>query len=299
MTARSVRTAQRPQAVVWMLFSLASMIISCGLPSATASPRQKCIVDAICRAARRTSRDSKPPSTIGTMSAVPTAMTRMTTIISISVKAPLPAWSRRGCRAAAVNNSASRTWRLSPGVALPARDVATVALAARGAVGAERVEVVRPAALTRAAVVVRPIPGVLRHVLLEIRAVPPVGAERALAERRQTFLGRRIPSGIQSEGVEGGAEQLDLRARRLHLRHLGLPDEPGPDERHQETDDDHHDHHLDEREARVACPVRLHVTVPHIGRSFTLKIADSIETTMNPTPSPMTRISTGSRRRVN
>src|SRR2546426_1575979 len=40
MTARSVSTAQRPQPVVWMLFSTASMTSSCGRPSATASPRQ-------------------------------------------------------------------------------------------------------------------------------------------------------------------------------------------------------------------------------------------------------------------
>src|SRR5437870_2856762 len=40
MTARSVSTAQRPQPVVWMLFSRASMTSSCGWPSATASPRQ-------------------------------------------------------------------------------------------------------------------------------------------------------------------------------------------------------------------------------------------------------------------
>src|SRR5437763_3700372 len=40
MTARSVSTAQRPQPVVWMLFSMASMTSSCGWPSATASPRQ-------------------------------------------------------------------------------------------------------------------------------------------------------------------------------------------------------------------------------------------------------------------
>src|SRR5439155_21600731 len=45
MTARSVSTAQRPQAVVWMLFSRASMTSSCGWPSATASPRQSRIVD--------------------------------------------------------------------------------------------------------------------------------------------------------------------------------------------------------------------------------------------------------------
>src|SRR2546426_2454245 len=40
MTARSVSTAQRPQPVVWMLFSRASMTSSCGWPSATASPRR-------------------------------------------------------------------------------------------------------------------------------------------------------------------------------------------------------------------------------------------------------------------
>src|SRR5438876_2064564 len=40
MTARSVSTAQRPQPVVWILFSRASMTSSCGWPRATASPRQ-------------------------------------------------------------------------------------------------------------------------------------------------------------------------------------------------------------------------------------------------------------------
>src|SRR5437762_6253605 len=40
MTARSVSTAQRPQPVVWMLFSRASMTSPCGWPRATASPRQ-------------------------------------------------------------------------------------------------------------------------------------------------------------------------------------------------------------------------------------------------------------------
>src|SRR5437879_3595978 len=40
MTARSVSTAQRPQPVVWMLFSRPPMTSSCGWPSATASPRQ-------------------------------------------------------------------------------------------------------------------------------------------------------------------------------------------------------------------------------------------------------------------
>src|SRR5437762_1604210 len=40
MTARSVSPAHRPQPVVWMLFSRASMTSSCGWPRATASPRQ-------------------------------------------------------------------------------------------------------------------------------------------------------------------------------------------------------------------------------------------------------------------
>src|SRR6266852_460283 len=90
ITARSVSTAQRPQAVVWMLFCTVSMTSSCGWPRATASPRQKCMVDAIWRAARRTSRASKPPSIMGTTSALPMAMMRSTTTISTSVKARRP-----------------------------------------------------------------------------------------------------------------------------------------------------------------------------------------------------------------
>src|SRR5437764_13421683 len=98
----------------------------------------------------------------------------------------------------------------SPGVALPARDVARVALAARRAVGAERIEVVRPAALARAAVIVGAIPRILRHVLLQVRPVPAVRAERPLPEGRQALLAARIASNVEPEGIERGAEQLDL-----------------------------------------------------------------------------------------
>src|SRR6266516_1659110 len=164
----------------------------------------------------------------------------------------------------------------SPAISVVAGDVAVVAVAAGRAVGAVGEEVVGVPALARAAVVVGATPRIARDVLLEVRAVPAVDAE----------------------GVERCAEHLDLGARRLQLRLLALLDEVGADQRHQEADDDHHDHHLDEREARLAFP-RSHGCTPHIGRSLTLKIADSMEMTMDPTPRPITRMSTGSSRRVN
>src|SRR5207244_6080994 len=102
---------------------------------------------------------------------------------------------------------------------------------------------------------------------------------------------------VEPERVERRAERLDLDAGRLHLRLLLLADQARADDPHQEPDDDEHDHDLDEGETRLrACS---HVVLSHIGRSFTLKIADIIEMTMNPTPTPMTRMSAGSRSRVN
>src|SRR6185436_17522120 len=94
------------------------------------------------------------------------------------------------------------------------------------------------------------VPWVLGDVLLEIGPVPAIHAERTLAERRQALLRARVAADVQPERVERGAELLDLDAGRLHLRLLRLPDEAGADEGHQEPDD-HHDHHdLDQREAR-------------------------------------------------
>src|SRR6184192_1928490 len=186
----------------------------------------------------------------------------------------------------------------SPAISVVAGDVAVVAVAAGGAVAAVGEEVVGTPALARAAVVVGATPRIGRDVLLEVRAVPAVGAEGSLAERREPLLAGRVAADVEAEGVERCAEHLDLGARRLQLRLLALLDEVGADQRHQEPDDDHHDHHLDEREARLPFP-RSHGCTPHIGRSLTLKIADSMEITMDPTPRPITRMSTGSSRRVN
>src|SRR3989442_2486759 len=185
-----------------------------------------------------------------------------------------------------------------PGLAVVAGDAGVVAVAPGPAVGAVGDEVVGTPTLARAAVVVGVIPRVPRDVLLEVRAVPAVGAERPLAERREALLRRRVAAHVEAEGVERRAQHLDLGARRLALRLLSLADEVRADQRHQEPDDDHHDHHLDEREARLPCP-SSHGWTPHIGRSFTLKIADSMEMTIDPTPRPITRMSTGSSRRVN
>ena len=52
----------------------------------SASTRQCTMVDAICRAARRTSRESKPPSISGMASVSPMAMITRTTAISMNVK---------------------------------------------------------------------------------------------------------------------------------------------------------------------------------------------------------------------
>src|SRR5207244_9779623 len=194
-------------------------------------------------------------------------------------------------RSASNVRAALRCGVQSPGVAFPAGDVAVVALAPGRTVGAVGDEVVGAPALARAAVVVRALPRVPRDVLLEVRAVPAIGAERPLAERREALLRRRVAAHVEAEGVERRAQHLDLGARRLALRLLALADEVRADQRHQEPDDDHHDHHLDEREARLPCP-SSHSWIPHIGRSFTLKIADSMEITMDPTPRPITRMST-------
>src|SRR5262249_17730074 len=142
------------------------------------------------------------------------------------------------------------------------------------------------------------VPRILRQGLLQIGPVPPVDAEWPLAERREALLRARIAPDVEPVGVERRPEQLDLGPRGADLRLLLLADEARSDERHQEPDDHHHDHHLDEREARLS-PACTHGRTPHIGRSLTLKIADSMEMTMKPMPSPMTRISTGSSRRVN
>src|SRR6266446_8875162 len=115
----------------------------------------------------------------------------------------------------------------SPGIAVVAGDVAVVAVAPGRAVGAVGDEVVGAPALARATVVVRAAPGVRRDVLLEIRAVPAVGAERPLAERREALLRRRVAAYVEAEGVERRAQHLDLGTRRLHLRLLPLSDEVG------------------------------------------------------------------------
>src|SRR5262245_1209887 len=221
---------------------------------------------------------------MGTTSTVPSPMMRSTTTISTRVK---PAGRRR-----------ATIIRGSPRVAFPARHVPVVAVAARRAVGAVGVEVVGPSALAGAPVVVRTVPGILRDVLLlEIRSVPAIEPEWPLVQRGEPLLRRRIAADVQPEGVERRAERLDLDGCGLHLGLLLLADEPRADDPHQETDDDEHHHDLDEREPGLS-RARVHAA-PHIGRSLTLKIAESIEMTMKPMPTPMTRISAGSRRRVN
>src|SRR3989442_5605517 len=108
----------------------------------------------------------------------------------------------------------------SPGIAVVAGDVAVVAVAPGRAVGAVGEEVVGTPALARAAVVVGVIPRVPRDVLLEVRAVPAIGAERPLAERLEALLPRRGASHVEAEGVERLAQHLDLRARTLELAFL-------------------------------------------------------------------------------
>src|SRR5205807_9915684 len=108
----------------------------------------------------------------------------------------------------------------SPGIAVVAGDVAVVAVAPGPAVGAVGEEVVGTPALARAAGVVGVIPRVPRDVLLEVRAVPAIGAERPLAERREALLGRRVAAHVGAEGLERRAQHRDLGPRRLALRPL-------------------------------------------------------------------------------
>src|SRR5262245_56346511 len=86
MIARSVSTAQRLQSEVEIMLRWELITRPCGSAFDTASTRQWTIVEAICRAARRTSRESNPPSMRGTARVSPMAMIRRTTVISMSVK---------------------------------------------------------------------------------------------------------------------------------------------------------------------------------------------------------------------
>src|SRR5262245_28807734 len=190
----------------------------------------------------------------------------------------------------------------STGVRLPARDVAIVALAARRAVGSKGIEVVGTSGLTGATVVIRALPGIRRdHVLLEIGAVPPLEAEGALDQRREPFLGARVAADVETERVERRAHGFDLHPGRLRRRLLRLPDEARRHHGHQHPDDDHYHHDLDQAEAPFALVACTHgpFLLLQMGKSLTLKIADSIDMTMNPTTSPITTSITGWRRLVN
>src|SRR5437762_14242777 len=89
----------------------------------------------------------------------------------------------------------------SPAISVVAGDVAVVAVAAGGAVAAVGEEVVGTPALPRAAVVVGATPRIGRDVLLDIRAVPAVGAVGSLVERREPLLSAREAAGVEEARV--------------------------------------------------------------------------------------------------
>ena len=153
----------------------------CGSDLRHASTRQWTMVAAICRAARRTSRESKPPSMSGTASVDPDGDDH-------------EHHHHLDEREAAA--ATDRVHPVSPPQLVTSR---FVSCAAGRAVGAERVEVVRAPAVAGAAVEVRPVPRVLRHVLVEIRSVPPLQRRRALDQRREPFL-RASGSGRRRAG---------------------------------------------------------------------------------------------------
>src|SRR3989304_9694183 len=128
----------------------------------------------------------------------------------------------------------------------PARAVSILPLAARRIVGTVGPEVVIPV-LARALILVGVPPRVFRAlILLQIRAVPPLGTG-VPHERFKPLPLVGVPSDVEAELIERRPEKLDLRLSGCNLGFPDATEESGPHERGEEPQDDDDDQQLDER----------------------------------------------------
>src|SRR5215468_8465165 len=130
--------------------------------------------------------------------------------------------------------------------------VRILALAARHVVRPEGAQDEVPAVATR--VVVRVSPGIAGKAG-EVAIGPP--ARRAWRQDRGVDEGveplgrRRIDAGVEAIALERLGDDLELRRRTRLARGRGPPQHARYDERREQTDDEQHERHLEEREARA------------------------------------------------
>src|SRR5215468_4238775 len=178
--------------------------------------------------------------TDSTIPAVRTPMITTTTRISIRVK---PQAAPRAARASLLTEA-----RLLGDV--PVADVGIEALAAGGVIGSEAVQVVFLAMRAGEDVLVVISPWILADAL-QVATRPPVldgRVGRLRHERLQALLGRRVPRVVEPEHGERGLEALDVLLRLGDTRLVHAAHDLRHDDSREETDDDHHDHDLDQSE---------------------------------------------------
>jgi len=144
--------------------------------------------------------------------------------------------------------------RASLAIQVPVADIGIDSLAARLAVGAERVQIVFAAARAREYILVVVAPGILVDAL-EIATRTPVAHLRIgglLHERDQATVRAGVLEGVELVHRECGFERLDVLLRLDDLRVVDATEDLRGDECGEQADDDDHHHDLDEREAGVA-----------------------------------------------
>src|SRR5690606_31218811 len=133
-----------------------------------------------------------------------------------------------------------------------APDVGIDALPARTTVRAEGIQRVGTLPGWRGRVLVRVVPRIQRHFLVQVRPRPAAhagGIGRRVHQQGQPLGLGGEAADVQPQGLQGAAEHLDLGGRRLDLGLVGLAEQARADQSHDQADD-HQDHdHFEEGEA--------------------------------------------------
>src|SRR6185503_9092155 len=99
------------------------------------------------------------------------------------------------------------------------------------------------------AVNVRPAPGIGRHGLLEVWALPGLGARGLRDQRLEAFLGAGVVPRVEAVLVERFLEGFDLRPRDLDLGAAHLGEVARGYVSGEQADDHDHDEELEQSEA--------------------------------------------------
>src|SRR5205823_13331928 len=143
-------------------------------------------------------------------------------------------------------NTSSR--RVKPWLSCPTGDIMVIPFASWDVVGSIGNNIIGPM-IARALVHVRLTPGILGQLFLYVGPVPAIESGRLLSQRLETFFRRWIPSNIESKGVQRGTEKLDLGPSRLEFCFLLLPNKLRQHQPREQSNNNHDNDQLDEREA--------------------------------------------------